>query len=268
MGVALPRALPSRREAEKRFVPSVERASRLPMKRANPRRLLLGLAASFGVLTVVSFLLLASADQENKISAAVVHTRDVLDKIDELLTALNNAETERRGYGISGQESYQRAFAEQAAQAYQSLGQLRELTKDNPPQTEACARLGPLIRQVLVISTNSLQARQAGPLSTPAQAAVMEQVRQSTEPIRQITAQMAARESALLKQRQQVQDKSVKDTQGFAVLLALCGLALFAALFALFWRADGQRRRAEQDLEKTNQALEGRVRQRTEELVQ
>jgi len=236
------------------------------MRPANQKRILLGLALSFGVLTFVSFLLLASADQENKIAAAVVHTRDVLDKIDELVSALRNAQNGARGYALSGGERYRQDFTNEVNHADRSLRQLRELTIDNPAQTAACDNLKPLFRQALLSSTHSLEAREKGALDAAAQTKFMEQGEQAMEPVRQIAAQMEGRESALLKKRQDVQDKNVKGTEGFAVLLAFCGLGLFAAFFVLFWRAEGRRQRAEEALERSNQELEKRVRERTAEL--
>jgi len=238
------------------------------MKSANQRSILVGLALVFFVILFVAFLLLVSADAEKKNSALVVHTRDVIDKIDELVTDLSDAETGRRGYVISGQEPYWAHFTNQADHAYLSLQQLRELTRDNPPQTEACDRLEPLLRQRFTISTNSIQARNEKGLEAASQIGFMEQGEQAMELVRQLTSQMAGRESALLRERLQVQDKNIKGVEGFAALLAICGLCLFAALFILFWRSNARRVVAEQMLERSNQELEQRVRERTSELSQ
>jgi PAS domain S-box-containing protein len=238
------------------------------MKPPNQKRILVGLALAFAALVFVAFLLLTSAQQESKNAAWVVHTHDVLGKIDELVNGLTAAETGRRGYVLSGHQRYWSNFTNQVEHAYGALRELRELTKDNPPQTEACDRLKPLISQRLIISTNSFQARQDKGLDAAAQTTFMEQGQQAMESVRQLAAQMADRELGLLKQRQEVQDKNLKGTEGFAVLLGFCGLGTFAALFILFWRADAGRRRVAEDLERSNQELEQRVKDRTAELSQ
>jgi PAS domain S-box-containing protein len=238
------------------------------MKSSNQKLILGGLALAFGVLIFVAFLLLVSADQENKNAASVVHTRDVLDKIDELVGALGDAETGRRGFIISGQERYWTHFTNQVEHTYQSLRQLRTLTQDNPPQSDACDRLLPFIQQRLLISTNSLQARQQNGLDSAAQTGFIEQGQTSMESVRELAAAMASRESTLLKQRLAVQDKNIKGVEGFAVLIGFCGMGLFAAFFVLFMRADARRRHVEDELERSNQALEQRVKQRTSELSQ
>src|SRR5579862_9435636 len=115
------------------------------MRRPNQRWLIIGLGLAFAVIAFVAFLLLASADQENKNAAWVVHTRDVLDKIEEMVIALSDAENGRRGFVLSGQQRYLLHFTSQVAHTYRSLSQLRDLTRDNPAQTEACDRLEPLI---------------------------------------------------------------------------------------------------------------------------
>lgn len=238
------------------------------MRRPNQRRLIVGLGLAFGVIAFVAFLLLANADQENKNSAWIIHTRDVLDKIEELVTALSDAETGRRGFILCGQERYLSHFTNQAEHTYRSLAQLRELTRDNATQTEACDRLEPLIRQRLSISTNSILARQEKGLDAPAQTTFMERGQEAMELVRRVAVQMSNRESGLLQARKETQEKNIKGTEGFAVLLALCGLGLFAALFILFWRAEGRRRKAEEGLEISNRELEQRVKERTAELSQ
>src|SRR5579872_1482628 len=153
------------------------------MRRPNLRRLIIGLGLTFGVIVFVAFLLLASADQENQNAAWVVHTRDVLDKIGELLTALSDAETGRRGFILTAQERYWSHFTNQVEHAYKSLAQLRDLTRDNQSQTEACDRLEPLVRQRLSISTNSIQARQEKGLEVPAQTTFMERGQEAMESV-------------------------------------------------------------------------------------
>lgn len=235
-------------------------------RRSNQKRLLVGLALVFGLMLFVAFLLLASADQENKNSALVVHTRDVLDRIDETLTAVVDAENGRRGYIISGDGRYESHFADQAQRAYRLLGQVRDLTVDNPIQTQACDSLLPLIRQRFTIATNSIQARRQIGLDALAQTAFIEQGQQTMEAILRLSGRMRDRESLLLKQRLDVQDKNIKGVEAFAALLGIFGLALFVVLLVLFWRADVRRRAAEEALNQTNMELEQRVQERTAEL--
>ncbi|MBI4660077.1 MAG: PAS domain-containing protein, partial [Verrucomicrobia bacterium] len=96
----------------------------------------------------------------------------------------------------------------------------------------------------------------------------MEQGQQAMEPIRQLADRITALETARLKERQAIQDQDVKGTEGFAVLVSLLGMGLFAILLALFARANRRRHRAEAVLQQNNLELEQRVGQRTAELSQ
>ena len=230
------------------------------------KKILAGFALAFAALVFAALLLLGSATEQRKTAASVAHTRDVLDKIKELVMYLSDAENGRRAYVLSQHKQYWGHYTNAAGHATVTLRELRELTKDNPRQTEACDRLQGMIRERLTISTNSIKARQEHGLDELAQRVFMEQGQQAMEPIRQLAARMTTEETALLVKRQTIRDKNVKGTEGFAVLVSLFGLSSFAILFVLFVRANRRQRRAEEGLRQTNLELEQRVEQRTAEL--
>jgi len=238
------------------------------MTRPKEKKILAGLALAFVVLVLVGLMLLGSAKEQRQTAAWVAHTRDVLTKINELVTHLSDAENGRRGFVLSGQDRFWGHHTNKVGHVEVALRELRELTTDNPRHAAACDRLEEMIRQRLMISTNSIQARRENGLDVPAQTTFMEQGQQAMEPIRQLAAQMTAEESALLKERQAIQDKNAEGTAGFAVLVAIVGVVLFFVLLLLFSGANRARQRAEEKLRQANLELEQRVEQRTAELSQ
>jgi signal transduction histidine kinase/CHASE3 domain sensor protein/CheY-like chemotaxis protein len=231
------------------------------------KKILAGFVLAFSTLIFGTLLLLGSATQQRKTAAWVSHTRGVLEKMNELVMDLSEAENGRRGYVLSQNTRYWGSFTNGAGRATAALRGLRELTKDNPRRARDCDRLEGMIHQRLMISTNSIKARQERGLDELAQMAFMEQGQEAMDLVRQFAAHMTAEETALLEKRQAQHDKNAKGTEGLAVLVALFGLSSFAILFVLLARANRRRHRAEEDLRQTNLELEQRVQQRTAELA-
>ena len=236
------------------------------MRRGKETGIFIGIAVAFAVLIFAALLLLGSVDQQKQAIAWVNHTRDVLDKITEVVNLLSDAENGRRGYVLTARENYLGHFTNRVAAAEQSLAELRALTLDNPSQTAACDQMQILIRQRLAISTNSIQAVQGKGLNVPEQISFMQQGQQSMDLIRQLANQMSKEESDRLTERHAAQQKSIDGTKGFAVLVALLALIVFTFLLILFIRANRRRNAAEEALHRSHQQLEQRVEERTLEL--
>src|SRR5262249_23543359 len=157
------------------------------------------------------------ATHQRNATAWVAHTRDVLQKMNELSRFLSEAESARRGYVLSGQDFYFERFTNRVARVQVALRQLRALTKDTPRRTAACDQVEPLILQRLTFSTNSIKARQENGLDLEAQVKFMEEGQPMMDTIREIVRQMNADETALLRSRQIIQKKDADGTAGFAV---------------------------------------------------
>lgn len=110
------------------------------MTRPKEKRILAGLALAFAVLIFVGLMLLGSANEQRKTAAWVAHTRDVLAKINELVTYLSDAENGRRGYVLSGQDRYLGHHTNRVGHVEVALRELRALTVDNPRHSAACER--------------------------------------------------------------------------------------------------------------------------------
>jgi methyl-accepting chemotaxis protein WspA len=88
--------------------------------------LLLLVAIGAGAFFGVRELLAASAIQ--------AHTRDVIDQIDTLELQMVDAETNQRGYLVSGQDIYIGSEKESEEQAFATVKKLREITGDSAEQ--------------------------------------------------------------------------------------------------------------------------------------
>src|ERR1700742_1384328 len=105
------------------------------------RNLRLGYGISIVVLLVVglvSWLTLQSLLQSNR---QVAHSDDVMQKLEELLSTIKDAETGQRGYLLSGRASYLEPYNGAYKQAETLCSELSRLTADNPKQQANMANI-------------------------------------------------------------------------------------------------------------------------------
>ena len=92
---------------------------------------------NFAVLIFVELMLLGSATEQRKTAAWVSHTHEVLEKLDQLVAFLSDAENGRRGYVLSGQDRYLSHYRTAVERVERTLTELRVLTADNARQSAA-----------------------------------------------------------------------------------------------------------------------------------
>ena len=238
------------------------------MTRANEKVFLLGLAFAVSTLLVVELLLLTSASHQRQASTWVTQSRDKREKLNEVLTRLNEAELECRRYVLSGHPSYWSQHTDKVTRVHAALGDLRMLLSDNPEHAALRDHLEALVFRRLAIFTNSIKARQANGPNIPEQIQFMEEGLRQQQPIDTLVSRMTGEESALLEQRQALQKENSDGVKGFALIVTALGLGLSAAFLGLFVRANRRRHGAEEKLRQTNADLERRVEERTTEIRQ
>ena len=197
----------------------------------------------------------------------VTHTHEVLNELEETLSALKDAETGERGYIITGDESYLTPYKTGIVEVQQHLDFLRSLTADNARQQRRIAELAPLIANRLEQLRRGLEAfRTAGPEA--ARATVLTGHGQRTmDAVRWLGAQMTGEEMELLRRRSQASRESGR-TVLWTLSIANLLLMAFLLLTGYLTQRDLQRRRqSEAALMAARDELEIRVQERTAELA-
>lgn len=174
----------------------------------------------------------------------VSHTHAVLQTLDGLLVALNDAVAARRGYALGGdaaQLQVYRAAVERVRQAEASLGLL---TADDPVQKARVLQLQPLLAARLAQLDSNLRAG----LRPTLEAEVTAQGNAQSSSIRQLLASLSGEEQRLLAEREaaeQAESVAVRRT-----LVAGFSLSLLLLLAAFVWlrREVSRRSRAEDTL--------------------
>ena len=107
------------------------------------------IGSAFGLALVAMIVVGAvSYDSTTKLIESaewVRHTHEVLNGLDEVLSAFKDAETGQRGYIITGEARYLEPYEGARDVIDQKLKRLRELTSDNPNQQQRLTALEPLV---------------------------------------------------------------------------------------------------------------------------
>jgi CHASE3 domain sensor protein len=98
-------------------------------------------ACALVILISIGMLSYRSTVREGEDRGWVTHTHLVIEKLQTVLIDINRAETGRRGYLLTGQDVDLEQYKAGMNQVRQDIGEVRDLTSDNPRQQEAIRRL-------------------------------------------------------------------------------------------------------------------------------
>ncbi len=220
--------------------------------------------ACLGAVGVVSYL---SVVHLNEDAAWVEHTHEVLGRLDLLLAALTDAETAERGYVITGEESYLEPYRQSAQDVDVEASRLRELTADNRSQQQRLDSLAPLVSDRLAEFREVIDLRRIQGFA-PAQSEVLTgKGKRIHDQIRGLIHEMKSAETSLLKERQQLADRSAAITRAVIVVGGLLGCGVAALALWAIRRDFAGRARAERALHDANDQLETRIQHRTADLA-
>src|SRR5258708_12091040 len=110
------------------------------MQAAIPTRLKAGLAAIGVALLLNAAVTYTNVGEIRQADNWVAHTLEVRRSLDALLGAIVTAETNERGFALTGKQSYVDQYDYAAAEARSRLKALRELTADNAEQQHRLQR--------------------------------------------------------------------------------------------------------------------------------
>lgn len=168
----------------------------------------LSLAAIVVVLEVGSFASIWTRFSEREQWS--LHTHLVLEKMESLLSTLNEIETRQRSYLLTGEDRDLAPYREELEEIPVRLDEIQELTADNPQQQERIKNLRRLIAGRNVALEKNIELRQTRGLL-----AVDEFIKDSAgkgtmEQIRKSLAEMKSEESLLLDRRNEAALDSAK----------------------------------------------------------
>ena len=191
----------------------------------------------------------------------VAHTYEVQDAIADYRILNERMETARRGYLLSPEPNFLRAFEQSSDLLPAALQRIGDLTRDNPAEQERVVRARIVMREQIATARASVANRQATTANFADDAVV-----RNTRMIRQITQQMSVDEASKLAHRDTQRRKAIGQLVG--VVAAAGVLTLLVAIGSLWviWRYTRDLTASHDALRRLNEGLEQEVSSRTAEL--
>jgi len=157
------------------------------------------------------------------------HSYQVLDSIEKVLSALEDAETGQRGYVITGEERYLDPYQSGIVTVHQTTQSLRELTADNPNQQQRIDALEPLITAKLTELKETIDLRKSKGFDAAVKVVLTDKGKQTMDDIRKVLAEIGSEEKTLLEQR----SKELKVTSNTMIYIIVYGIPLAFAVLIL-----------------------------------
>jgi PAS domain S-box-containing protein len=187
----------------------------------------------------------------------VVHTREVLESSEALLSLLKDAETGQRGYLLAGERSYLEPYEAATGMALErQIELLRQLIADNPHQQKRLDVLETVIRKRLAELKRKIEIRQTQGLEAILKDFQTDRGKEMMDEIRSLIAGIKNEEERLLKQRSQQADASAEQM----TVLTIGGSILASVLVSVAAWAIGRELVRRRQLESTLRDSELRYR--------
>jgi PAS domain S-box-containing protein len=222
-----------------------------------------------GILVVVSINVVSYLSTTRLIASGrwLTHSYQVLEKLQEIRTDLNDAATDQHNYVITGRDAFHGGYRMALTELRADVSDVRALTIDNPEQQLRLDELQPTIEETIAELTSTLEARNAAGFD-----AAQERIRSGhgarlMDAVHQSIATMERAEEALARERSQSAAAKAKAT--VSAVSAGSVFALFAIISAMYRinRSAARRRAAERALREAYDSLDARVEQRTADLA-
>lgn len=158
------------------------------------------------LLLINWFLTFTNTRQLRTDALWVQHTYQVSAELEKTLAAVTNAETDTRGYIITGDEEFLEPYVSATTEIDQHLVKIQDLTADNPVQQSRLPELREHIAARINILDEAVKTRRAGGAGQPAPTGNRGLV--EMDAVRSIIASMEKTEQDLLDQRRARVDES------------------------------------------------------------
>jgi PAS domain S-box-containing protein len=165
------------------------------------KRIAGGLGAAAALLVVIGAISYRNTTRIVETIAREENSQLFSGKSQDLFSQLTEAETEQRGYLITGKEAYLKSYQAAIADIEQSIKDLRQLTAKTPKQQQKLDALEPLIARRLALLNKVIDLHQRRNFEAALQVVLSGEGKQLMDQIQKELTQMQNEQESLLEQR-------------------------------------------------------------------
>lgn len=204
-----------------------------PLNSKNSLQESLATAAVIGLLIITGLLTWRCFTVLQRNRLMVRHTYEVLLALEQIESAIKDAETGQRGFIITGREEYLEPYENAGVRIDGLVNVVQSLTEDDSTLQQRISPLKSLIAERMGELQIALAARREGGMDAALQALNTDAGKMTMDRIRTLTAEMRNIENELLVQRETVARESYRSGWLTSVVSTVFGLCLVAALLYL-----------------------------------
>ncbi len=231
------------------------------------RKVTVGFAAALMVMTLVGLASFKALEQFRDDSLGDNQSRENLAKLNDVGSALIEAEAAARGYVLSGDPECLTRYTAAASSIGPSVQQLRTLMSGSPPQEARLADLCPLVGRKLQSLRRAIDVRAEGGQAEATRQIMSTEGEEIAEGIRRDLNAMSAVEREALAKRIAAVASSAKATIATIAVGSLIGLVLVGAAGWLIHRDIAERQVSQRELAEAKRAAEAASRAKSEFLA-
>jgi two-component system, cell cycle sensor histidine kinase and response regulator CckA len=172
------------------------------------RRLQLGFGIPIAILIVLTVVSYRSVVAVIADATRARHPHQVVEKLAELLAAMQDAEAGAYGFALAGDESFLVSYDDGLVKAPAALAALGTLTATNPAQQRSLARLAPLVSGTLQAAGEVVRLRRDAGAQAASERAVDGDGIRSMVSVRGLLGDMRDEEERLLVEREAIADRA------------------------------------------------------------
>lgn len=183
-----------------------------------------------GIVGIQSYLGIQRLIETNQ---WVIHTHEVLEKLEHVLSALKDAETGQRGFILTGEERYLEPYNSAAGEIQKDIDAVASLTWDNPEQQQNIEQLKKLTHDKLEELQETIELRRKAGMGAALTVIRSDRGKRIMDEIRALMNVMGSRETGLLDVRNRAASEITRRstlTLGFGILLSLLFLGVAAII--------------------------------------
>lgn len=237
------------------------------LKHTIEKIILTGSVIVLTILIIIGCLICKNATLHIETSHMVIHTQNVIEKIDSILAYITDAETGQRGYIITGDGRYLEPYYDATSRIPVLIKDLKEINSFKPEMQKMLDNFESLITEKLSGLKERVELRKTKGFEAAAQGVRTGKGRIVMEKIRKLHAEIVQREWKELERISSASEKSAYNT----IYLIIFGssLAFFVIVIEILFlkREISVIKKTEELLKQAHDNLEKQVEKRTEELT-